>query len=53
MLTMASAFLPITSNWRNFYEHTERETEKLNNSAARVIARIARTLADELAVEGR
>ncbi|KAI6242888.1 Mitochondrial DNA polymerase catalytic subunit [Aphelenchoides fujianensis] len=51
MMTMAAAYLPVTSNWRGFYEQSEGKTQTINNTATITLAKTARQLADELQPE--
>ncbi|KAI6184122.1 Mitochondrial DNA polymerase catalytic subunit [Aphelenchoides bicaudatus] len=51
MLIMANVYLPITANWRNFFEKCERDAASVNNVAARALGNIAHTISKEMAVD--
>jgi len=48
MMEMASAFLPITENWRLFYNQCNEETANRNNKAARNLIEASANIVDEL-----
>jgi hypothetical protein len=51
MLTMANVYLPITANWRNFFEKCEQDAATVNDVAAKALGSMAHTIATEMSVE--
>lgn len=45
---MASAYLPITSNWRNFFKKCEKTAAETRDTAARRVIESAKSLAKEM-----
>uniref|UniRef100_A0AC34GKE2 DNA mitochondrial polymerase exonuclease domain-containing protein n=1 Tax=Panagrolaimus sp. ES5 TaxID=591445 RepID=A0AC34GKE2_9BILA len=53
MMEMGSAYLPITENWRLFYEKCNLDTAEVNDRAARGLAQAALELAKTLSAENK
>uniref|UniRef100_A0A0N5AUE9 Mitochondrial DNA polymerase catalytic subunit n=1 Tax=Syphacia muris TaxID=451379 RepID=A0A0N5AUE9_9BILA len=50
MIEMANAYLPITDNWRKFYDNCQERAVSKNNSSAHGLLNAARHLVEELSV---
>jgi hypothetical protein len=48
---MANVYLPITANWRNFFEKCEQDAASVNNVAAKALGKMAHTISNEMSVE--
>uniref|UniRef100_A0A914EJ92 Mitochondrial DNA polymerase catalytic subunit n=1 Tax=Acrobeloides nanus TaxID=290746 RepID=A0A914EJ92_9BILA len=48
MMEITSAYLPITSNWRKFYEKCEKDSSKSNDNAAQQLAGAIKDLYEKL-----
>ncbi|KAK0407293.1 hypothetical protein QR680_019122 [Steinernema hermaphroditum] len=48
MFEMGSAYLPITNNWRDFYDHCEQSCDTKNNDTVRGVVRACRSVLDDL-----
>ncbi|KAI6228161.1 Mitochondrial DNA polymerase catalytic subunit [Aphelenchoides besseyi] len=53
MMIMANAYLPVTANWRLFYEESERKTQTINNVTTVRLSKMAHTLAEELSIDDK
>lgn len=53
MMEMGSAYLPITENWRLFYEKCNEDASVLNDRAARGLAQASLDIANSLALENK
>lgn len=51
MLCMTNVYLPITSNWRNFFHRCEQDAASVNNVSAKSLGTIAHTIANEFSIE--
>jgi hypothetical protein len=47
---MANVYLPITSNWRKFFERCELDASSVNNVSAKSLGIMAHSMANELSV---
>lgn len=50
---MANVYLPVTANWRKFFDQCERDASSVNDVAARALGKMAHSLASELAVDSK
>uniref|UniRef100_A0A914YRA8 DNA-directed DNA polymerase n=1 Tax=Panagrolaimus superbus TaxID=310955 RepID=A0A914YRA8_9BILA len=53
MMEMGSAYLPITENWRLFYEKCNQDTAEVNDRAARGLAQASLDIAKDLSSENK
>lgn len=53
MMEMASAYLPISSNWRKFYKKCETTAAKTRDSAARRVIESAKSISNLLGNESK
>lgn len=53
MMEIASAYLPITSNWRKFFQQCEQISSSKNDESAQNIVKITRELLEKLEIDER
>ncbi|CAD5215857.1 unnamed protein product [Bursaphelenchus xylophilus] len=53
MIIVADAYLPVTSNWRKFFEKCENDADKMNNTSVKAVVTSARALVEELENENK
>ncbi|CAD5211506.1 unnamed protein product [Bursaphelenchus okinawaensis] len=48
MLIVADAYLPVTSNWRRFFDKCQQDSGEVNNTSVKAVLKSATALVDEL-----